>query len=175
MILNIQQLQDVEELCLDVEGQQCDFPPEAGKLRAPIHFEAHVRKVGTEIIIEGRISTVVEMECSRCLKPHNQMVNETFDVSYRPKAEIDVLADELELDEADLDIYCYEGESISISDLLHDQLLLLLPVTPLCTPECAGLCPSCGKNLNKGPCGCATRARDSRFAVLEHLLPKSEQ
>jgi uncharacterized protein len=170
MILDIQQLRDVEELCLDVDGQQCDFPSEAGRLRAPVHFEARVRKIDPEIIVEGRISTIVEMECARCLKSHNQVLNDTFKAVYRPKPEVEVLVDELELDEADLDVYSYEGESISLSDLLHDQLLLLLPVKPLCEPECAGLCPSCGKNLNTGPCGCATHAYHSRFAVLEHLL-----
>jgi uncharacterized protein len=172
MILDIQQLRDTEDLCLDMNGQQCHFPSDAGRLRAPIHLEARVRKIEPEIVIEGRISTMVEMQCARCLKSHNQVVNDTFEAIYRPKSEVDVLADELELDEADLDIYAYEDESISISDLLRDQLLLLLPVKPLCKPDCAGLCPSCGKNLNKGLCGCAARAHDPRFAMLGHLLHK---
>jgi uncharacterized protein len=81
--------------------------------------------------------------------------------------------DEIELDETDLDISYYKGDSIAISDLLREQLLLMLPVKPLCRPDCAGLCASCGKDLNEGSCTCSKRNVDPRFAILENLLEKN--
>lgn len=173
MMLDIQQIHEVEELCFDVDGRQCDFPPGAGKLRASIHLEAHVRKIGKELAFEGQISTVVELNCARCLKPHNEILHDTFAVVYRPKPTSEMSVDEIELDGSDLNIYYYTGEVISISELVRDQLLLLLPVKPLCRPDCAGICPSCGKNLNRGPCNCVTESLDPRLAVLGELLKKT--
>jgi len=170
MILHLQQLHDVEELSVDFDGQQCDFPADAGKLRKPVHLEAQVRKVGHEITIEGRLSTRVEVLCARCLKPHDEVLDETFEVVYFPQPGIPGQSDEVELSEGELDCYYYEGETISLLDVVRDQLLLMIPVKPLCDPDCAGLCPICGKNLNLGSCECASHTGDSRFAVLEQLL-----
>ena len=173
MILNIRQLRETEALCLDVESHQCELPPNIGKFVSPIHLDARVRKVKEEVTIEGRISTTVEMICSRCLKPHNECIDDTFEVLYCPRPDDSEQVDEIELDEADLDISYYKGKSIAISELLRDQILLMLPVKPLCKPECAGLCPSCGKDLNEGSCTCSKRRLDPRFAVLENLLEKN--
>jgi uncharacterized protein len=170
MILYLQQLQDVEDLCVDLDGQQCDFPADAGKIRAPIHLEAHVRKVGSEVTIAGRLSTQIEMLCARCLKPHKEILSETFEVVYCPQPGLPENVDDVELDGGELDGYYYEGETISLLELVRDQMLLMIPVKPLCQPDCAGLCPSCGRNLNKGPCECPSQTVDSRLAVLGKLL-----
>lgn len=170
MILSIPKLKDAEDIGFDVDGQECPIPEDAGKLRAPIHVEAHIRKIGTEIAIEGRISTIVEMLCSRCLKPHDEILCDTFEATYQPQPDSSAWKEELELNEADLTTCYYEGETLSLADVVQDQLLLLLPIQPLCDPACAGLCPSCGKNLNKGSCHCATQAIDPRLAVLGQLL-----
>ena len=170
MILHIPQLQDVEKLTYNLDGQQYDFPSEAGRLRAPIHLEAYLRKVGGEITIEGQLSTVIEMLCSRCLKPHKEVLTETFEVVYCPKTALDPSGDDVELDETELDRYEYEGETLSLTEFIRDQLLLMIPVKPLCQPDCAGLCPICGKDLNKGVCECVSESIDPRLAVLEKLL-----
>jgi len=170
MILHLQQLHDVEDLRVEFDGNQIDFPADAGKLRMPVHLDAHVRKVGHEITIDGRLSTRIEVMCARCLKPHGEVLDETFEVVFFPQPEFSGQDDEVELTEGELDCYFYEGETISLLDVVRDQLLLMLPVKPLCQPECAGLCPRCGKNLNLGSCECASRSGDSRFAVLEQLL-----
>jgi uncharacterized protein len=171
MLLDVQQLQETEELCVDLDSQQCDLPSDIGKFVTPIHFEASIRKVEEEITIEGRISTTIEMICARCLKPHNEVINDTFEVIYRPQSDTrEDQMDEIELSETDLDISYYESGSISIAKLLRDQLLLLLPVKPLCKPDCAGLCPSCGKDLNEGSCTCSQDTIDPRFAILKQLL-----
>jgi uncharacterized protein len=170
MILHLQQLQNVEDLCVDLDGQRCDFPADAGKIRAPIHLEAHIRKVGHEVAIEGHLSTQVEVLCARCLKPHKEVLSETFEVVYCPKPVIPEDADEVELEGGELDCYYYEGETISLFELVHDQLILMIPVKPLCRPDCAGLCPLCGRNLNNGLCECASQTVDPRLAVLGKLL-----
>jgi len=170
MILNIQQLQVREQLCVDIDACQCDLPSDIGKIVVPIHLEAAVSKFEKEVTIEGRIATTVEMSCVRCLKLHHEVIDDLFEVIYRPRIETEKQSDEIELDETDLNVSYYEGESISMATLLRDQILLLLPVKPLCKPDCAGLCPSCGQDLNEGPCPCSKDTLDPRLAGLRQLL-----
>jgi uncharacterized protein len=174
MILHIERLQRPLELCVDVDHQQCDLPLDLGRFIAPIHLDAHVRKVEEEITIEGRISTHIEMTCSRCLKPHDEYIDDMFEVVYCPKPDEQEAVDEIELNETDLNASYYEGGSIAVSELIREQLLLLLPIKPLCKADCAGLCPSCGKDLNEGPCNCSADNFDPRFAALRQLLHTNE-
>jgi uncharacterized protein len=53
--------------------------------------------------------------------------------------------------------------------MIKDALVLELPLVPLCSPECPGLCPSCGQSLKEGSCDCDQTARDPRWAVLSEL------
>ena len=141
---------------------------------APIHFDAHIRKVEKEITIEGRISTKIEMMCSRCLKSYETSLDDTFEVIYRPQPDEDKLGEEIELDDTEMNVTYYQGDSISIDELLREQLLLLLPMKPLCQIDCAGLCPICGKDLNEERCTCSRENFDPRLAVLEKLLHKEK-
>jgi uncharacterized protein len=63
----------------------------------------------------------------------------------------------------------YSGDEIDLSELLRESLLLELPMRPLCSDDCVGLCSVCGKNLNQGPCGCVHDDVDPRWAVLKDL------
>ena len=170
MILHIEQLQPLQELCLDIDSQHCDFPPGIGKFVVPIHLDAHVQKMEEEVAIEGRISTQIEMICSRCLKSYTMSIDDTFEVIYGLQADDQRKGEEVELDDTELNVSYYQDESISVPELLREQLLLLLPMKPLCRDDCAGLCPSCGKDLNEEPCSCARKTVDPRLAVLEQLL-----
>jgi uncharacterized protein len=64
---------------------------------------------------------------------------------------------------------CYEGDTIDLTPLVHEQAILALPTRPLCGEGCRGLCPRCGANLNAGPCGCPAPPPDHRLAVLHGL------
>ena len=170
MKIHIDQLQQPQDFYLDVESQHCHLPADIGECATPIHFEAHVRKIYQKIIIDGRISAHVLMGCARCLKTYDEHLEEEFEVEYLPEPEPQEKEEDIELHEADLDVSYYTGDSIALYDVLREQLLLLLPLQPLCQPDCAGLCPSCGKDLNEGGCDCELQTVDPRLAVLEQLL-----
>ncbi len=170
MILQIDQLHTLTEVSLDFGVQECDFPREIGILTAPIHLDAQVRKVGEEIAITGQVSSCVQMSCARCLKPHQEEIHDSFDVIYLPTPEKTHPLEEIELNEADMNVIYYTGEELNLTELAREQVLLLLPVKPLCKADCAGLCPSCGKDLNEGPCSCSHESVDARFAALKNLL-----
>jgi uncharacterized protein len=170
MILHIDQLQASQELCLDVESQQCHLPSNIGTFTAPIHLDALIRKTEERILIDGRISAHITMTCSRCLEQYEEYLEDRFEAVYLPQPAVREKEEEIELDVTDLNVSYYKKDSIEIYELLREQVLLLLPLKPLCKADCAGLCPSCGHNLNEETCDCQKTTADPRFAVLEQLL-----
>jgi len=66
------------------------------------------------------------------------------------------------------------NHEIDLSEVVRQYILLGLPMKPLCREDCAGLCPSCGHNLNLGPCGCPSVV-DPRFAELVKLVTGEER
>jgi len=146
-----------EDLELAVDG--CEFPE-------PIEAEIVASKSGDEIIIQGRISTAVEMECSRCL--------EVFETPLTPVVQFVVqLLDSSEPQLADDDDFVIlpktTGE-FDISDRIREAIVLELPLKPLCSDSCRGLCPMCGVNLNETQCDCTPDKTDERWDVLKQLF-----
>lgn len=66
-----------------------------------------------------------------------------------------------------------EGMRLDIEQLTLEDIYLFLPTKLLCSENCRGVCPECGKNLNEGDCGC-TKPADPRFAALQQLLQEKE-
>ena len=64
------------------------------------------------------------------------------------------------------------GDIIDIQDMVRDTLLAAQSLSNLCKPDCKGLCPICGHNLNDGDCGCEHFVPDPRLAALQQLLKK---
>ena len=73
----------------------------------------------------------------------------TFDLRYQPHAE-NTGEGEREIEEDDLTTAFYENDEIDLGQLMHEQFYLALPMKPLCSDDCHGLCPICGTNLNRG-------------------------
>ena len=73
------------------------------------------------------------------------------------------------IDPEDLDLDYYTGEIVDLESLLREQIILMMPLKPLCDETCKGLCPHCGANLNHETCTCATDAVNSPFAQLAKL------
>jgi uncharacterized protein len=75
-----------------------------------------------------------------------------------------------ELDGAeDLDVVQVDEPATDLEDILRQQALLSLPVKQLCSPDCLGLCPGCGADLNSGGCTCSSEVKNSPFAALAAL------
>ena len=68
----------------------------------------------------------------------------------------------------DEELYPIVDDELDLGLLVRDAVVLELPMAPLCRPDCAGLCPRCGANLNEGACGCVA-PRDPRWANLDVL------
>ena len=60
---------------------------------------------------------------------------------------------------------------VDVSEIVRDTLIISQPIKSLCKVDCKGLCPSCGKNLNEGDCGCDRFIADPRLAILKDFKP----
>lgn len=120
----------------------------------------------SEIRLRGSLRTAVEILCDRCLEPSRHEVALDFDLFYQPMKAI-AANEDVEIRPADLEIGFYEGNGLLLEDVLKEQVLLALPVKNVCRPDCAGLCPECGQNLNQAKCDCRPSMKDLRWAQLE--------
>ena len=135
-----------------------------GVLDAKIRVEKH----GRDILLRGRMQGRLELQCSRCLNSFAAPVEADFDLLLVPGPE-PVSAEPEELNATDLDLDFYSGEVINLEAILREQILLLLPLKPLCAESCRGLCPHCGADLNQETCSCREEKSSSPFAALAKL------
>jgi len=120
-----------------------------------------------KVFVKAELATSIELECARCLKPVEIILKGAFENQYRPLPRI--LKETLD----DIGIGYYSEEYIDLSDDFRESLLLELPIKVLCSESCEGLCPRCGKNLNKGECDChpeSEEVQSSKFAELAKML-----
>ena len=134
----------------------------------PLFTEGLAESIDSEIRLQGHLRTILELCCARCLEPFRQPVDKEFDLYYRPVHAI-AREEEVEIDDAELEIGFYHGNGLLLEDVLKEQILLDLPMKSLCLPDCKGLCPHCGQNRNVVHCDCQPPPRDVRWAALEQL------
>ncbi len=121
-----------------------------------------------KVVIEGMITVTPILECSRCLKEYPNPLDLTFREEYNPAEEMEKDSSK-ELTVKDLDLGFYINDEIDINDIVTEQVLLSVPMNPVCSPECRGICSVCGKELNEGPCECSREEIDHRLAPLNKL------
>jgi len=137
--------------------------------RAEVVEEHHGKhKIIKDIRLRGRLSAGIELQCARCLEPVPQEITREFELLYRPLG-ADAGRDELSVTDAEAEIGYYEGEGLLLEDVLREQVLLALPLKVTCRADCKGLCPHCGKNLNREQCSCVVPAEDPRWAALKDI------
>ena len=121
-----------------------------------------------EIRLQGHITVEIEAACDRCLEPAKVPVDSDFDLFYRPLETVETHG-EIHLEEGEIEISFYEGDSVALREVLREFVLLSLPMRTVCSEECQGLCPVCGENRNQRACGCNVAHHDERWAGLKGL------
>jgi len=140
---------------------------------APVHLVMQVRKDRDAYRVTGRVQTHLQLVCGRCLDPFGVPVDSAFELRYVPAAD-NTGEGEREVEEDDLTTAFYKDDQIDLGELMHEQFVLALPMKPLCSETCKGLCATCGTNLNKGTCTCNPTWTDPRLAALQGLLDRDK-
>jgi uncharacterized protein len=126
------------------------------------------REAGAQVVlVRGSLHADFALACARCLRPATVRVDETeLRVSFLPQERPVGLDDAQQGEDGDEEelsgeagfedegTFSHDGEVIDLEPMLRELLLLAIPMAPLCAPECRGLCPSCGADLNRESCGC---------------------
>jgi uncharacterized protein len=141
---------------------------DAFRVVAPVQVSADLRKDAQKVRLVGRVTTTLELDCSRCLEPYTVPIDAKFDVLFLP-AGANTGDDEQEVGEEDLGVSFYKDDTIDLGEVLREQFYLALPMKPLCREDCQGLCPVCGKNRNRESCDCQNDWVDPRLDALRQL------
>jgi uncharacterized protein len=150
---------------------QIDFTGEDLEQRSPLHATGSAELLpGTagELRIQGSYTVELAAQCDRCLGSARFPLDSGFDLFYRPTSFI-AREEEVEIDEEDAEIGFYEDNGIELEDILREQVLLALPMQRVCSDDCKGICPVCGKNRNETTCDCRTETTDDRWGALRNL------
>jgi uncharacterized protein len=139
------------------------------RLIEPADVAGQIRSSGRRAKVNGRLTSRVQVECDRCLKPVELPVDSQFDLEYVTPEDYQA-QQAVELTEDDLDLSVFDGEAIDIDDLVSEELLLAVPAQVLCKDDCKGICPVCGQDRNEVNCGCETATVDPRWAGLKELV-----
>ena len=130
----------------------------------PVNFDGIylVEEHGVGVI--GKLSAVIRTNCSRCLKDTTVSLNINFNEAFRR-----------ETDEEDA--YSFKGYQVDIDKAVMDNITLNMPLYVYCDPDCKGLCPHCGKNLNEGSCNCEidNRKTSGPFSQLNGMFSEEEK
>ena len=136
-----------------------------------------------EIACRGRVSPMVEdfllqaslaydqeLCCVRCLRPVTAPVTTNLELLVRIGSE--EVSEERELQSEELGVLIVAKPEFDTRPILIEYVQLAVPMKPLCNDDCPGLCPTCGADLNEGPCQCG-KAVDPRWGALAGLRLKS--
>jgi uncharacterized protein len=142
----------------------------------PVEIVGEIQRLRLGFEFRGRLRTAVILACSRCAESFRQEFDLPFDLIYRetepdgpPAPQEGGPAPAME----DPAISLLEKGRIHLGSLVEEQLLLALPLKPLCSAECRGLCPQCGSPRGEEECGCQPPL-DPRLEALRDLKRRME-
>ena len=125
-------------------------------LRGDVGVDYRLESLNDGIVVHGVARARWEGECRRCLKP----------IGGTDVVEVDEL---YQIDLTDEEAFPIENNQLDLAPMTRELVLLSLDEERLHAPDCAGLCPACGRDRNEGECGCDTTVRDERWAALDEL------
>ena len=154
------------ELELDkISFQMGDYPILE---KTPVELE--ITNTGNKVLeLKGIGSVTVGIPCDRCLE------QVAVKIPYEIEQKLDMKKSDTkrvqDLDENDY----LTGMDLDVDRLVYLEVLMSWPLKVLCREDCKGICSRCGKNLNKGSCGCAEEPKDPRMAAISDIFSKFKE
>lgn len=146
----------LKDVACEVEPEVVELHDERLVPESTVDVDIVCSSLSNGIVIEGAISARFHGECRRCLAPVTGQIDTPVRELYQETV-------------TDPDAFPIENDQIDLAAMVRESVLLELPDGPVCRPDCAGLCPVCGVDLNDGACGCSPPAPDPRWAALDAI------
>ncbi len=150
-----------EDYCLELDMDSVSFMGSDYEIakKEPVRF--HAANIGKNCIhLKGETTLTLNLECARCLETVPMDFTVAFDKEYNRSDETDEWNEEAFI----------SGNDLDFDEYIYEELVMQIPLQVLCKDDCKGICPKCGKNLNKGACGCDTFVPDPRMAGLQAIF-----
>ncbi len=172
MFLSVKEM-EVKKVCFDETFQpgEIDFSGAEVRQSGALHAEGVAELFANtdgEVRVKGHLAVKIESECDRCLGRACFPLDSAFDLFYRPSESL-AAEEEVAIDEGEAEMGFYEGAGIELEDILREQIMLLLPMQRVCTADCKGICPLCGRNRNESSCDCHVEPADDRWSALRKI------
>lgn len=132
------------------------------RIQGPVGVEAVLEGIDKGVMARFRATANARLVCTRCLTEWDAEIGTDAIQIFEPEPDEDGYA--LEVD-----------DTIDLAGPVRDEITLAVPLRPLCRADCAGLCPTCGTDLNRDPCGGHEEPASSPFAALQGLFDSPDQ
>ncbi|MCC3373040.1 DUF177 domain-containing protein [Cohnella sp. REN36] len=172
MLLNVQELANRKEPA--VLEESIDVNPLFAETRdvTPLSpLQAKVTAVAADGVVNvtGTLTGKLQLLCSRCLTPLEVEYEFPYGETFKHVSQ--EVADRGEQD--DEDFVPFHGERLELRPYVEEEMVLSLPLAPLCKEDCKGLCPDCGQNRNETDCKCQQQKIDPRLEALKGWKPEA--
>lgn len=138
-----------------LEGTGCSFLDK-------IVAELRVENTGRMFIARGKVKTRLGLQCSRCLQETVLPIDTDIEFTMVRAG----LGGDLDPDD---EAVVFHGDKVDLDIPVHEAVFMAIPIIPLCQPDCKGLCPLCGRDLNQGQCSCFQKETDPRWEKLKNF------
>lgn len=170
VIVNIIDLKDYSVFPLEIHEEFhreiFDLEDFLCMLDGDVSLDARINKGNSHYTMEFHIKALAKARCARCLRDVDINIDKRekvylFDQSFEKSGGI------TDLDEKDLDHYYLKDLLFDLEGFANEQIIISLPVKVLCRPDCKGLCPYCGNDMNESECKCLSENIDPRWETLK--------
>ncbi len=147
--------------------RECEVDTEVGVAGGPSPVRGRVTLTRTDrgILVQGRMETEIGLTCSRCLAQSRLPISLDIAEEYFPTTDV-MSGAAVPVPDGPDSFTIDENHVIDMTEAIRQYAEMKVPMKPLCRDSCAGICPSCGRNLNEGGCDCRRQEADPRWAVL---------
>jgi uncharacterized protein len=161
--VNINSIREFRGVSLKFQGQQEVAIADSAlgiTVVSPVEVQGTVTNTGEGFLVEAAFEFEYQANCGRCLEGFSRRQNVELKEEFIPG----------NTSATDDSVFHFSGDYINLQDCLVEQIYLFLPMKVICEPNCLGLCPECGKNLNTWKCQCSGEIVHPEFEKLRTLL-----
>ncbi len=172
MFVDVNELRDREKplhIVKDFGDKDLKVDNPISSLRGLVHSDVEVSLWGERVRVEGELGADIVLTCSRCLKSFDRKIQKGFEVEFLPDPVVETEGEEVSLTYTDLVFGFYRNDGLDVRSVISEQIVLEIPMQPICQAACKGLCDQCGADLNEGNCNCQGETIDPRFEALLEL------
>jgi uncharacterized protein len=170
--INVAQL--LKETVGSTRSYEVDDAIEIADSARTIKGQVNLIRTNRGILVKGALNTEMRLTCSRCLTDFICPLSLNIEEEYFPTIDILTGAPVAPPDEPGA-FTIDQNNILDLTEAIRQYTLLSIPMKPLCQEECAGLCPTCGANLNQEQCQCPPPPADLRWAKLTSLMSTRNQ